>query len=54
MIGHNMAHALAFIEGCRGWSTYATDRATVNAVKSLARRGLVEVNAYHQFRAVRR
>ena len=50
-LGKNQSHALAF--ACRyvGWHTYGRDRATVQAILSLARHGLVEIsNVSRQFR----
>lgn len=47
----NMRHALAFARKYGGWCTYASDRATVDAIKRLERRGLVKTNRFHQFRA---
>ena len=52
-VGKNQVHALAFITKCSGWHSYAKDRATTNAVKRLAEKGLVEINRFHQFRLPR-
>jgi hypothetical protein len=35
------------------WHTFGTDSTTVNAVKSLCRLGLLEVNEFRQFRLYR-
>lgn len=44
-VGKNQCHALAFAEKYRGWHTMKQDRATVKAIKGLARRGCVEISA---------
>ena len=49
-MGKNMKHALAFISRYAGWHGYASDRATVDAVMALERKGLVETNKYQMFR----
>jgi Mn-dependent DtxR family transcriptional regulator len=47
-LGTNMRHALKFYATYKELHCFATDRATVNAVNSLARLGLVKINQYHQ------
>lgn len=43
-LGKNMRHALTFAQAHDGWASYARDRATVDAIKRLAARGLVEIH----------
>jgi len=50
-MGKNMKHALNFAKKYPGWHTFAKDRATVNAVHNLQRKGLIEINSFNQFRA---
>jgi hypothetical protein len=49
-IGKNMRHALNFARLNAGWYSYAQDRATAEAIRRLARAGLIEINNYRQFR----
>ena len=50
-VGINMANAYTFASNFPGWHSFDTRcRATVHAIKRLARIGLVEVNKYNQFR----
>lgn len=51
-LGRNEKHAIEFIRRVNGWHTYSGDRATLDAVRSLARKGLVELNQYRQFRSL--
>lgn len=55
-IGVNMRKLLDFAESYPDkWHTFnGIDRATVNAVHSLDRLGLIEVNYYRQFRLLTR
>jgi len=48
-IGHNMKHALAFATKYPGWHGYAKDRATLEAIVRLEKRGIVETK-WHCFR----
>ncbi len=43
-IGKNMHHALVFALKYPGWHSYAKDQATVQAIKRLAGRGLVQLH----------
>lgn len=50
-MGKNMTSALAFAMRYEGWHTYNEQcRATVSAVVKLVEWGIVEVNAFGQFR----
>jgi len=50
-LGKNMRHALEFAKKYAGkWQGFASDRATRNAIQSLQRQGLIEVNEFQQFR----
>ena len=52
-MGKNMKHALAFARQYPGWHTWDKHcQATQKAILRLWYLGLVEVNQYHQFRAV--
>ncbi len=52
-MGKNMRHTLAFAKMYPGWHTYDRRcRATVDAVKRLEHRGLIETGAGHVFRAI--
>jgi hypothetical protein len=52
-LGKNMRHALTFAQKHSGWHTYnVTQRATMSAINSLAKLGLVQVNEFNQFCAV--
>jgi len=50
-LGRRQKHALNFIDRCLGWHTFADDSKTI--IFSLAKRGLVEVNDFKQFRTAR-
>lgn len=47
-----MKDALRFARRWTGWHGFANDRGTVQAIKRLAKLDLVEINEFHQFRAV--
>lgn len=50
-IGKNMRHALDFATKHPGWHDYnKKDRATVNAINSLEKLDLVQINFFRQFR----
>jgi len=50
-MGKNMKHALAFATKYLGWHTWDIScQATCNAIRSLAKRSLIETNNYNQFR----
>ena len=49
-MGKNQARLLRFAIQYPTWHTYGKDRATVNAIRSLASYGVVEVNEHRQFR----
>ena len=52
-MGKNMRHTLAFAKKYPGWQCYDKRcRATVDAIRRLVRRGLIELGAGHTFRAV--
>ena len=47
----NILNTLAFFaKYSDGWHSYSGDRATVSAVKSLVKRGYLEVNEFNQAR----
>ena len=50
-MGENQARLLRFaIKYCNGtWSSYGHDRATVDAINSLARAGFIRLNEFRQF-----
>lgn len=49
-LGKNMKDALNFVKKNKGWHSFNKKcRATVNAIKSLQRRGLVNVNEFNQY-----
>jgi hypothetical protein len=48
-MGKNMKHAFEFATKYPGWHYFARDRATINAIHSLYRRGLVQIKQ-HCFR----
>jgi hypothetical protein len=49
-LGKNMRHALDFATRYPGWHSFAKDHPTRAAIKRLAERRLVEVNAFDQYR----
>jgi hypothetical protein len=49
-IGKNMRNALNFARLNAGWYSYGQDRATAEAIRRLARAGLIVINNYRQFR----
>lgn len=49
-LGRNMYRMFSFALAYPDWHSYAKDRSTVDAVKRLEKRGLVEVNKHHQYR----
>lgn len=52
-MGKHMVHAMKFLSGYAAdgqWTSYGKDRSTVDAIKALVRKGLVEVNEFRQFR----
>ena len=51
-MGKNMKHAMAFARKYPGWHTFAHEVPTVRAIQRLAKRGLVAVNAFRQFKAI--
>ena len=52
-LGVNQRRALDFSAKYRGWHSFdTTDRGTKSAVLSLAKRGIVEVNRFNQFRYI--
>ena len=48
--GHHQKHVLEFAFNNPGWHTFHKDRTTIQAINSLVKLGLVEVNEYGQFR----
>lgn len=50
--GKNQCHMLEFAEKYRGWHTYKKDRATLNALAGLKKRGCIETNNHGQFRFI--
>ncbi len=53
-MGKNQLAMLRFAIAYAGWHSYAKNRATTDAVKSLEQLGLIEVNKFHQFRLMLR
>lgn len=49
-MGRHQLRLLKFAIKHKGWQGFGTDSTTVNAVKSLVRMGLLEVNEFRQFR----
>jgi hypothetical protein len=52
-MGRHQLRLLKFAIKYRGWQGFGTDSSTTNAVRSLVRMGLLEVNEFRQFRLVR-
>ena len=53
-IGKNMQNALLFANNYPGWHSFnCRCRATKDAIKRLAKRGLVEINKYEQYRSTK-
>lgn len=49
-LGNNERNMLLFAARYAGtWNSYSHDRATSRAAMSLARKGLINVNGFHQF-----
>ncbi len=52
-LGKHMRHALTFATNNPGWHTFNIRcNSTVNAIRRLVNRGLVETNCVNQFRLV--
>lgn len=49
-MGKHQLRLLKFAIKYKGWHTFGTDSSTVNAVRSLAAAGLIEVNKHRQFK----
>jgi hypothetical protein len=52
-MGRHQLRLLKFAIKYSGWQGFGTDASTVNAVRSLVRMGLLEVNEFRQFRLLR-
>lgn len=52
-MGKHQLRLLKFAIKYSGWNGFGTDSSTVNAVRSLCRLGLLEVNEHRQFRLYR-
>lgn len=51
-LGKNEKRAVEFSKKYKGWHTFSNDRATKNAMKSLERKRLIEVNSFGQFKYI--
>lgn len=51
-LGKNEKEALNFALKYPGWHCYRNDRSTKNAIKSLQKKGKVEINKFNQFKAI--
>ena len=49
-MGRHQLRLLKFAIKYSGWNSFGTDSSTMNAVRSLVRLGLLEVNEHRQFR----
>lgn len=48
-VGGNQVRLLQFAAAHAGWHSYASDKATRNAIAGLVRRGSIVLNNYSQF-----
>lgn len=50
-LGKYQKHAIDFSNKYPGWHTFAKDRITRKTINSLAKKNLIEINEFQQFRS---